>query len=877
MKSNELRQSFLQFFKDKEHHLVSSAPVVPQDDPTLLFTNAGMNQFKDIFLGTRQITNPRVADSQKCIRVSGKHNDLEEVGRDTYHHTFFEMLGNWSFGDYFKKEAIAWAWELLTEVWKLPKDKLYATIFEGDEADSVPRDDEAGDEWQRQTDIHPDHILACGKKDNFWEMGDTGPCGPCSEIHIDRGPGFCDNSSPDHVCQVNGDCARYIELWNLVFIQYNRDKSGALHQLPAQHVDTGAGFERLVAVIQKKSSNYDTDLFTPILDQIEKLTGKPYSDGEPGVPFRVIADHLRALTFAIADGAIPGNEGRGYVLRRILRRAARFGRVLDMREPFIYKLLDSLENMMGDAYPEIVERKDYIARVIKAEEESFGRTLDRGIEIFEQNAASVIHSGGSVFPGSDAFLLHDTFGFPLDLTQLMAEEKNLTVDVDAFNTEMGKQRERSSQGKNAKYQTIDITGAEGASEFVGYDEDAVQAQVVQFDDGKLVLTKTPFYAESGGQVGDSGVIKGENFDFKVEATKNIGEHIVHFGKLLSGDAPEHGDSIKASIDTAKRRAIERNHTVTHLVHKALRQVLGDHVHQAGSLVHPDYMRFDFTHFERVEPNELQRIEKMVNKKILENRSTTWNVLSLDEAKALGAMALFGEKYGDTVRMVEIDDYSRELCGGTHVRATGEIGDFIIMNETSVAAGIRRIECLTGMRAYEYLRGRNQSIEKAAGLLSCTPDEVAARLEAMLDERKKLDHELKTLQRQQSKNVIGDLLSQIKKVDGVRLISFEANVASVDELRAMGDELRNGIGSGVGILGAVIGEKASIVCVVTKDIIQERKLKAGDIVKKIASFAGGGGGGSPHMALAGAKDVSKLGFALSQAESVISELLSNELN
>ncbi len=445
MKSSELRQSFLDFLKGKGHHIVPSAPVVPQDDPTLLFTNAGMNQFKDIFLGARQITHLRVADSQKCIRVSGKHNDLEEVGRDTYHHTFFEMLGNWSFGDYFKKEAIAWAWELLTEVWKLPKEKLYATIFEGDQADNVPRDDEAADEWKRQTDIQPDHILAFGKKDNFWEMGETGPCGPCSEIHIDRGPEFCDNDDPAHVCQVNGGCARYIELWNLVFIQYNRDETGALHPLPASHVDTGAGFERLVAVIQKKASNYDTDLFTPILTQISDLTGKPYSDGEEGVAFRVIADHLRALSFAIADGAIPGNEGRGYVLRRILRRAARFGRVLEMHEPFIYKLLHSLVQVMGDAYPEIVQRKEYIARVIRAEEESFGRTLDRGIEIFEQKAADVLQSSETVFPGDDAFVLHDTFGFPLDLTQLMAEEKGLTVDVAGFNTEMEKQRQRSSR------------------------------------------------------------------------------------------------------------------------------------------------------------------------------------------------------------------------------------------------------------------------------------------------------------------------------------------------------------------------------------------------------------------------------------------------
>jgi len=877
MESKELRQSFLNYFKDKQHHIIASAPVVPQDDPTLLFTNAGMNQFKDIFLGARQVSHPRVADSQKCIRVSGKHNDLEEVGRDTYHHTFFEMLGNWSFGDYFKKEAISWAWELLTKVWNLPKDKLYATIFEGDPADKVERDDEAVEHWKQQTDIQHDHILSFGKKDNFWEMGDTGPCGPCSEIHIDRGPEFCDNSAPDHICQVNGDCARFIELWNLVFIQYNRDESGALHLLPSKHVDTGAGFERLVAVIQKKPSNYDTDLFTPILDQIADLTGKPYSAGEDGVAFRVIADHLRALSFAIADGAIPGNEGRGYVLRRILRRAARFGRVLNMHEPFIYKLLDSLERVMGDAYPEISARKDYISRVIRAEEESFGRTLDRGIEIFEKNAAKVIDKGSDIFPGKEAFLLHDTFGFPLDLTQLMAEEKNLRVDVEGFDAEMKKQRQRSSKTQGAKYQTIDMNGAAGASEFVGYDADEADAVVLQYENGKLVLNRTPFYAESGGQVCDSGIIKGEAFEFKVTDVKNIGEHIVHFGEILSGEAPKPGDKVLASIDAERRRATERNHTVTHLVHKALRDVLGDHVQQAGSLVHPDYMRFDFTHFERVSPQELRRIEKMVNEKILENRRTSWQIMPIDEAKARGAVALFGEKYGDNVRMVEIKDYSRELCGGTHVRATGEIGEFVIINETSVAAGIRRIECLTGIRAHEYFISRKQSLEDAARLLSCEPDKVPQRLEQILEERKRMEQELKTLQRQNSKNIIGDLLSQVKSVKGVSFVAAEVQVTGVDELRAMGDELRDRIGSGIGILGAAIGDKVSIVCVVTQDLIKEKGLKAGDIVKRIAQFAGGGGGGAPHMALAGAKDIAKLGLALSRAESVISELLSMELN
>ncbi|MBN1559217.1 alanine--tRNA ligase [candidate division KSB1 bacterium] len=874
MTSSELRQSFLNFFRSKGHHVVPSAPVVPQDDPTLLFTNAGMNQFKDIFLATRQASHPRVADSQKCIRVSGKHNDLEQVGRDTYHHTFFEMLGNWSFGDYFKKEAIAWAWELLTEVWKLPKDRLYVTVYEGDEAEGVPRDDEAANHWKNQTDIDPSHILAFDKKDNFWEMGDTGPCGPCSEIHIDRGEGFCDSSDDDHVCRVNSGCARFIELWNLVFIQYNRDASGTLQPLPAKHVDTGAGFERLVAVLQGVKSNYDSDIFTPLLEQIAALTGKGYTDGEEGVAFRVIADHIRALSFAIADGAIPGNEGRGYVLRRLLRRAARFGRVLEMHEPFIYKLVDSLSAEMGQAYPELVERRDYIARVIKAEEESFGRTLDRGIEIFEQKAAAARKTGHAVFPGKDAFILHDTYGFPLDLTQLMAAEKNLTVDSAEFNSEMERQRQRSSKLKDATYQTIQIADSRGGSEFVGYAMDSTEAQVIQYADGRLVLNRTPFYAESGGQVGDAGEIKNDAFQFAVKDTKNIGEHIVHFGEIVRGDAPKPGDVVTATIDVKRRRATERNHTVTHLVHKALRTVLGDHISQAGSLVRPDHMRFDFTHFERLRADEIERIENIVNETILENRRTSWVTLPIQEAKRRGATALFGEKYGDTVRMVEIDSYSKELCGGTHVRSTGEIGGFAIINETSVAAGIRRIECLTGMNTCSYFRRRNRNLEGIAAQLNCAPDETGERLVSVLEERKRLEQEMKRLRQGLSKSAVDELLKNPKKAGDITYIAAQVPASGVDDLRQYGDLIRDRLGSGVAVLGAVIDDKVSIACVVTHDIIRKRGLKAGDIVRKVAAFADGGGGGAPHLALAGAKNVEKLPLALSQVADVINELLAD---
>ena len=869
MTSSELRQSFLDFFKSKQHHIVPSAPVVPQNDPTLLFTNAGMNQFKDIFLGTGKAHHPRVADSQKCIRVSGKHNDLEEVGRDTYHHTFFEMLGNWSFGDYFKAEAIEWAWELLTEVWKLPKERLYATVFAGDQTDGVARDDQAAEEWRRRTDIDPAHIFAFGKKDNFWEMGETGPCGPCSEIHIDRGPEFCDSKAPGHVCQVNGGCARYIELWNLVFIQYNRDESGRLTPLPAKHVDTGAGFERLLSVIQQKSSNYDTDLFMPIIAQIAEITGRPYAQGEAGVAFRVIADHLRALSFAVADGAIPGNEGRGYVLRRILRRAARFGRLLDMHEPFIFRLLDSLIAVMGSAYPEIVARQDYIRRVIRSEEESFGRTLDRGIELFEIKVRDIRSAGETVFPGRDAFLLHDTYGFPLDLTQLMAEEHGLSVDTAGFAAEMDKQRERSAKAREVRYADLDM-GDTGATEFVGYTEDEVETLITHFEEGRMVLRHTPFYAESGGQVGDTGLICGNGFEFTVQDTRRIGEHVVHLGQL-AGALPKPGDVVRAKIDVEKRRAAERNHTVTHLLHKALREVLGDHIHQAGSLVHPDYMRFDFTHFERISAQDLQIIEALVNDKILENRSVSWSYLPLEEAKARGAVALFGEKYGDTVRMVEVEGYSRELCGGTHVRATGQIGVFAIISESSVAAGIRRVECLTGRRAHEYLRGRTVVLEQAAQLLNCAADEVTQRLTALLQERKAAEAELKKLRQVSSKDAVGELLAQVRYVNGVALAAAAVQAASADELRRLGDLLRDGLKSGVGVLAATIEDKVLFLCVVTKDLIG-RGLKAGEIVKRIAAHAGGSGGGSPHMAMAGAKDAEKIPTALAATDAVILELL-----
>ncbi len=867
MNCNNIRQSFLDFFRKNNHHIVPSAPVVPQNDPTLLFTNAGMNQFKDIFLGNRKVQYPRIADSQKCIRVSGKHNDLEEVGRDTYHHTFFEMLGNWSFGDYFKKEAIRWGWELLTKEWGLDKKRLYATVFCGDEKDGVDADHEAVKEWKQQTDIDHDKILLFDKKDNFWEMGETGPCGPCSEIHIDRGEGYCDSTDPDHVCGVNAGCARFIELWNLVFIQYNRDAQGKLHLLPSKHVDTGAGFERLAAVLQNKVSNYDIDLFEPILARIAEISGKDYTGGETGVAFRVLSDHIRALTFAIADGAMPGNEARGYVLRRILRRGARFGRVLGKHEPFIYKLTDPLVTAMGDAYPELRQRQEYIERVIRAEEESFGKTLDRGIELFEQKAGRVLASGETVFPGQDAFVLHDTYGFPLDLTQLMAKEKNLVVDVAAFNREMEAQRQRSSREKSSGYATLDFQSGK-PSVFVGYEKDKIKAKVQHYEDGRLVLDKTPFYAEAGGQIGDRGQIYNDRFKFRVETTRRIGENIVHMGRLLSGETPKNGVQVTAEIDTAARRATERNHTVTHLVHAALRHVLGDHVHQAGSLVHHEYMRFDFTHFEKVKNTELQEIENIVNTQVLKNRPVSWQELLLEDARKKGAIALFGEKYEDNVRMVEIQNYSKELCGGTHVRSTGQIGPFVITNESAVAAGTRRIECLTGFQALDWLKGFRQELEKTAKIAGCSVEETPSRVEQLIQERRNMDHELEKLRRQSFKVKIRDLLSQTVDVDGIKIAHAEISVPDVDALKASGDLLRDGLKSGVGVLAARFGEKVNFVCVVTQDL----NLKAGDIVKKVAQVAGGSGGGGPRMALAGARDVEKIDLALSKVKEIVGQMI-----
>jgi len=861
MKSSEVRQSFLDFFRSKGHTIVPSAPVVPQDDPTLLFTNAGMNQFKNIFLGLEKRSYTRAADTQKCIRASGKHNDLEDVGFDTYHHTFFEMLGNWSFGDYYKAEAIEWAWELLTKVWGLPGDRLYATVYK--------TDDEAADAWKKIAGLPPERIQRFAEKDNFWEMGETGPCGPCSEIHIDLTP---DKSGAK---LVNAGDPRVMEIWNLVFIQYNREKDGVLKELPAKHVDTGLGFERVLTVLNKFSSNYDSDLFSGIIQHVSELSGKDYKSGD-GVAHRVIADHLRTLSFAIADGALPSNEGRGYVLRRILRRAARFGRQLGMHEPFLDRLVPTLVELMGSAFPELREKQKYVSMVLKAEEESFNNTLDRGLEIFEKIVVTVAGKKGATIPGADAFRLYDTYGFPLDLTQLMARERGLSVDENGFNSAMEEQRQRARDAGKWEYavdfrpETWKQLSSGEASRFVGYKDFQVESEIrhVLTDGDRVLLTlkDTPFYAESGGQVGDKGSIEGDGFTVEVIDTKKAGSHIVHVGKLVQGEIGK--PKVVAKIDLASRLSTARNHTATHLLHKALRDTIGTHVSQAGSLVAPDHLRFDVTHFSRIDAPQLEDIEGQVNEHIRQDLAIETFQMPYDEARKLGAMAIFEEKYGDVVRVVKIGDYSLELCGGTHLTHTGEAGVFNILAESSAAAGIRRLEALTGKGAENFLRTERRINEELRTLLNCQRDELPAKLQEILDARKKLEHDLRELRAKFARQEIYELVASAQNLNGMRVVAAKVEVADPEDLKTMGDTLREKLGSGVGVLAAVVDGKITFACVVTDDLIKNKKLRAGDIVKKVAEITGGSGGGRAHLALAGGKDVSRLGEALKKVPEIV---------
>ncbi len=875
MKSVELRKQFLDFFKNKKHEIVPSAPVVPFDDPTLLFTNAGMNQFKGVFLGNETRNYKRAADTQKCIRVSGKHNDIEDVGFDTYHHTFFEMLGNWSFGDYFKREAIAWAWELLTEVWGVEKDRLYATVFGGDEQDGLEPDEEAERLWKEVTDIDPRKVLRFGKSDNFWEMGETGPCGPCSEIHIDLTP---DKSGGP---LVNAGDANVIEIWNLVFIQFNRANTGKLAPLPARHVDTGMGFERILAVLNGSNSNYDTDLFTPLLDRITQLTGADYHRDERGFSHRVLADHIRALSFSIADGAMPSNEGRGYVLRRILRRAARFGRNLDMREPFIYKLVPVLGDVMGQSFPEIAEKQEFIASIVKSEEEGFNSTLDRGLEIFEKIAANLDREGSKEIPGDEAFRLYDTYGFPLDLTQVMARQRGLTVDEAGFDQAMAGQKKRArAAGKWSYSAEFDMQSwtalTEGAdSKFLGYSslESESEIRSYKLDGGQIFFTldQTPFYGEAGGQVGDVGRVAGDGFEIAVSGTIRDGNSFIHVGRFESGSAIG-GPKVTARVDTRTRKSTARNHTATHLLHKALQEIVGEHVTQAGSLVGPDHLRFDVTHFQKISAADLDKIEAWVNEQIRADRPVETVETTYVKARELGAMAIFEEKYGEQVRMVKIGDVSLELCGGTHLNHTGEAGYFRLLSESSAAAGIRRLEAVTGETADEILRREKQVTAEVEELLNCGESEILERLRGVLTERQNLERENRELRVQSGSTGISDLVAQAQALDGFKVVASKVSSNDVQELKQISDSLRDKLGSGVGVLSAVINDKASFVCVVTDDLIKGKKLRAGDIVKQVAAVAGGSGGGRPHMATAGGKNVEKIDAALGQVPEIISSLI-----
>ena len=692
MSSSEIRKSFLDFFESKKHSIVSSSPVVLPTDPTLLFTNAGMNQFKEVFLGVRDSTDKRIANTQKCIRVSGKHNDLEEVGVDTYHHTFFEMLGNWSFGDYYKKEAISWAWELMTEIWGLEKKRIWVTVYQ--------TDDEALSLWKELTDIDPNRILRFDEKDNFWEMGETGPCGPCSEIHYDL-----TSDATATAEMVNADLPEVIEIWNLVFIQFNRRSDGALEELSAKHVDTGMGFERICAVLQNKKSNYDTDVFTPILDKIASLSGKTY-EGDDAIAMRVIADHIRTLSIAIADGIIPSNDGRGYVLRRLLRRAVRYGRTLGFTKPFLGELFPIVQSQLSLVFPELNLQSKTVIRTLISEEESFSKTLDRGITLFEAVANSL---SAGIISGHEAFMLYDTFGFPLDLTVLMASEKKLKVDEDEFINLMEEQRLRARSARSTEAQNIqmdlisDLVQQEVCSSFIGYNSTQIETEILSIiDDNTILLKETPFYPEGGGQIGDQGIIKGENFVFEVTDTKKVAEGIIfHIGKIVIGELKENS-KVSAEVDRYRRGQMRRSHTSTHLLNAALRQIVDPSIKQAGSLVTPDRLRFDFNYYEAIPKDLLHQIEQVVNHEIMRNTFVETNEMSLETVKQdSNIQAVFDDKYGDTVRVVSIGDFSKELCGGTHVKMTGDIGTFRIISESSVAAGVRRIEAITGLEAVNW--------------------------------------------------------------------------------------------------------------------------------------------------------------------------------
>lgn len=880
--SNQIRNEFLDFFREKEHLIVDSAPVVPKEDPTLLFTNAGMNPFKAIFLGEEEGLSVdgklwnRAADTQRCIRVSGKHNDLEEVGHDTYHHTLFEMLGNWSFGDYFKEEAIEWAWELLVERWGMDPDRLYATVFEGDESDGLPVDEESIELWKKKTSISPDHILKFGKKDNFWEMGETGPCGPCSEVHIDLRSDEERKKEPGSNL-VNRDDPRVMEIWNLVFIQFNRKQDGSLVTLPAQHVDTGMGFERVCAVLQNRRSNYDTDLFQSTLDEISKLSGKKYGDNESAdIAMRVIADHIRAVSFSIADGASPSNEGRGYVVRRILRRAVRYGwDRLGLKDPFMNKLVPVLASQFKEIFPVLEAQKEYVKSVILAEEKSFLNTLGQGIQLFNE-----MINGSGTLSGEDAFKLHDTYGFPIDLTELMAREKGIEVDSARFDKLMDDQKKRArAAGKFGASESAEVnwtTLSKEEFQFTGYDELITEAKISAFaengDHKMLLLNRSPFYAESGGQVSDTGILELNGEQLNVLDVQKSNDGFIHYVDRLPATFD---GSVTAKVDSSRRKEIEKHHSVTHLMHAALREELGDHVVQKGSLVAPDRLRFDFSHFEALSEKELAKIEQKVNKKIQENIPLIeQRDVPIEEAKKSGAMMLFGEKYGDRVRVITFDpEFSIELCGGTHVDASGEIGYFRFTNESSVAAGIRRVEAVAGLVADSHLRSEKELIERINTIIGSQKDPETV-IKELFERVKGLEKELQSLKQLQTSGELDQILANEKDVQGVKLISGKVNEASMDDLKQMGYEaLEKQKNDSVILLASVdeVDQKVYLMAAISANLVQ-KGLKAGALVSALGKIVGGGGGGQPNLATAGGRFPEKIDEALEAA----SDWIQNEL-
>ena len=868
MNAQQIRQTFLDFFASKGHQIVPSAPMVIKNDPTLMFTNAGMNQFKDIFLGNAPVKYPRIADTQKCLRVSGKHNDLEEVGVDTYHHTMFEMLGNWSFGDYFKEEAIEWAWELLTDVYKIDKSRLYVTVFEGDPSENLPFDQDAFDFWKKW--ISEDRILKGNKKDNFWEMGDTGPCGPCSEIHVDLRD-EADRAQVDAKSLVNESHPQVIEIWNNVFMEFNRKADGSLEKLPAQHVDTGMGFERLCMALQGKQSNYDTDVFQPLIQFIEAVSGFKYGNTEKtDIAMRVMSDHIRTIAFAIADGQLPSNNKAGYVIRRILRRAVRYGYTfLNLKEPFLFKLIPTLSDQMGRQFPELEAQKGLIEKVIQEEEISFLRTLETGIVKFNDFASK--NPSGSVVPGAFAFELFDTFGFPIDLTQLIAREQGLTVDMDGFAENLRQQKERSRSAASVEASDWIEVMEDDQQDFVGYDFLDANVKIARYREvqtkGKkqyqLIFNLTPFYAESGGQVGDTGIITAG--DDRIEILDTRKEHgvTVHFADKLPNDLEA---TFKAEVNGGKRISTMRNHTATHLLHAALRSVLGTHVEQKGSLVNEKYLRFDFSHFAKVTEEELAKIERIVNDKILENINRDIKVLPIEEAKKLGAMALFGEKYGDVVRVITFDPaYSVELCGGTHVPATGNIGLFRISSEGAVAAGIRRIEAITGEAVENQIRMESELIQQVKDLLK-SPNDPIKGLQQLIEDKNLLEKKLEQFNREKAGSIRKSLEASIESTGNLKRIIQEIDLDVPElvkniafDLKAQHPELLIVLGhfsAGKPMLTVALGEQAL-----------EAGLNAGNIVRDLAKEIQGGGGGQNFYATAGGSKPEGMKSALDKARSL----------